>query len=378
MFRSFSDKKSPRKSFRLKPPFTRHAISILICAACMLCATLASFLYQHIVPDNHANVALFYILALVIIARWTVGYGYGIACTLFSVIAINYLFTYPYYKLNFTLTGYPITFLLMSGITLILCTMTSHMTIQSEMIAEREKRLAEAEMEKMRANLLRAISHDLRTPLTGIIGNSSLFLESQNDLSSTEQRTIMTNIYEDSNWLLNMVENLLSVTRIQGDSLSINTTEEPVEEVVGEALEKLKKRYPDAAIRVKIPEEFLMIPMDAVLIEQVTINLLENAIVHSGSILPIDFIVEDHPEHVSFIVRDYGKGLSEKKLQNLFETGTYNNSQSSDSRKGMGIGLSICKTIITAHHGTLSGRNHADGAEFCFTLPKVGVVASEK
>ena len=296
----------------------------------------------------------------------------------FSVIAINYLFTYPYYKINFTLTGYPITFLLMSGITLILCTMTSHMTIQSEMIAEREKRLAEAEMEKMRANLLRAISHDLRTPLTGIIGNSSLFLESQNDLSSTEQRTIMTNIYEDSNWLLNMVENLLSVTRIQGDSLSINTTEEPVEEVVGEALEKLEKRYPDAAIRVKIPEEFLMIPMDAVLIEQVTINLLENAIVHSGSILPIDFIVEDHPEHVSFIVRDYGKGLSEEKLQNLFETGTYNNSQSSDSRKGMGIGLSICKTIITAHHGTLSGRNHADGAEFCFTLPKVGAVASEK
>ena len=229
-----------------------------------------------------------------------------------------------------------------------------------------------------RTQMLAGVSHDLRTPLTGIIGNSSLFLESQNDLSSTEQRTIMTNIYEDSNWLLNMVENLLSVTRIQGDSLSINTTEEPVEEVVGEALEKLKKRYPDAAIRVKIPEEFLMIPMDAVLIEQVTINLLENAIVHSGSILPIDFIVEDHPEHVSFIVRDYGKGLSEEKLQNLFETGTYNNSQSSDSRKGMGIGLSICKTIITAHHGTLSGRNHADGAEFCFTLPKVGVVASEK
>ena len=80
---------------------------------------LPLFLYQHIVPDNHANVALFYILALVIIARWTVGYGYGIVCTLFSVIAINYLFTYPYYKLNFTLTGYPITFLLMSGIILI-------------------------------------------------------------------------------------------------------------------------------------------------------------------------------------------------------------------------------------------------------------------
>lgn len=369
---SQSDKNAPQKSFRLKPPHTRHAVSVLICAVCMLCATLASFLYQHIVPDNHANVALIYILALMIIARWTVGYGYGIACSLFSVIAINYLFTYPYYKINFTLTGYPITFLLMGGITLILCTMTSHMTIQSEMIAEREKQLAEAEMEKMRANLLRAISHDLRTPLTGIIGNSSLFLESQEDLSSAEQRKIMTNIYEDSNWLLNMVENLLSVTRIQGDSLSINTTEEPVEEVVAEALEKLRKRYPDAAIHVKIPDEFLMIPMDAVLIEQVTINLLENAIVHAESILPIDFIVEDHADHVSFIIRDYGKGLSEEKLQNLFDITSYSgsSSQSSDSRKGMGIGLSICKTIITAHHGTLSGKNHEDGAEFCFTLPK--------
>ncbi len=378
MFPSRSEKNTPRKSFRRKPPFTRHAASVFICIGCMLCATLASFLYQQIVPENSANVALFYILALVAIARWTVGYGYGIACTLFSVIAINYLFTYPYYKINFTLTGYPITFLLVGGITLILCTMTTHMTLQSEMIAEREKQLAEAEMEKMRANLLRAISHDLRTPLTGIIGNSSLFLESQADLSATEQRKIMTNIYEDSNWLLNMVENLLSVTRIQGDSLSINTTEEPVEEVVGESLEKLKKRYPDAAIRVKIPEEFLMIPMDAVLIEQVTINLLENAIVHSGSILPIDFIVEDHPDHVTFIIRDYGKGLSEEKLKNLFEMGTCNDSQSSDSRKGMGIGLSICKTIITAHHGTLSGRNHAEGAEFCFTLPKSGTDTVEK
>ena len=116
---------------------------------------------------------------------------------------------------------------------LVVSIMTSTLTTR---IKKQEQLRMESETEKMRATLLRAVSHDLRTPLTGIIGNSSLFLESQNDLSSTEQRTIMTNIYEDSNWLLNMVENLLSVTRFQGDSLSINTTEEPVEEVVGEAL----------------------------------------------------------------------------------------------------------------------------------------------
>ena len=331
------------------------------------CVTLIQFISGRI--DGVASMV--FLLAVFFVSMYTDGYWWGVAGSVISVLAVNFAFRTPYFAFNFTIPEN-----IFSGVVMLVVSfMTSTLTTR---IKKQEQLRMESETEKMRATLLRAVSHDLRTPLTGIIGNSSLFLESQNDLSSTEQRTIMTNIYEDSNWLLNMVENLLSVTRIQGDSLSINTTEEPVEEVVGEALEKLKKRYPDAAIRVRIPEEFLMIPMDAVLIEQVTINLLENAIVHSGSILPIDFIVEDHPEHVSFIVRDYGKGLSEEKLQNLFETGTYNNSRSSDSRKGMGIGLSICKTIITAHHGTLSGRNHADGAEFCFTLPKAEALASEK
>ena len=344
-------------------------------AAVMLLALFAAYamvmLTQAVMGRIEGVAMLIFMLAVFVTSMYTEGYAWGVAASLISVLAVNFAFLSPYFAFNFTLSEN-----LFSGLVmLVVSIMTSTLTTR---IKKQEQLRMESETEKMRATLLRAVSHDLRTPLTGIIGNSSLFLESQNDLSSTEQRTIMNNIYEDSNWLLNMVENLLSVTRIQGDSLSINTTEEPVEEVVGEALEKLKKRYPDAAIRVKIPEEFLMIPMDVVLIEQVTINLLENAIVHSGSILPIDFIVEDHPEHVSFIVRDYGKGLSEEKLQNLFETGIYNNSQSSDSRKGMGIGLSICQTIITAHHGTLSGRNHADGAEFCFTLPKAGASATEK
>ena len=343
----------------------------LVLAAVLCAAFLIVTGTQQITGRIDGVASMVFVLAVFLISIYTDGYAWGVVASLIGVLAVNFAFRSPYFAFNFTLPEN-----LFSGMAmLVVSIMTSTLTTR---IKKQEQLRMESETEKMRATLLRAVSHDLRTPLTGIIGNSSLFLESQNDLSSTEQRTIMTNIYEDSNWLLNMVENLLSVTRIQGDSLSINTTKEPVEEVVGEALEKLKKRYPDAAIRVKIPEEFLMIPMDAVLIEQVTINLLENAIVHSGSILPIDFIVEDHPEHVSFIVRDYGKGLSEEKLQNLFETGTYNNSRSSDSRKGMGIGLSICKTIITAHHGTLSGRNHADGAEFCFTLPKAGASATEK
>lgn len=196
----------------------------------LLWALLPDFLFCTIpvFPATLPNIALVYILALVLVARYTVGYAYGIVCSLFAVICVNYFFTYPYFELNFTLTGYPITFLGMLAITLLTSTTTSHLIRQASMIAEREKLLAEAEKEKMRANLLRAISHDLRTPLTGIIGNSSVYLENQNTLSEKEKTELISNIYNDSNWLLNMVENLLTVTRIKGDNLSIAVSEEGV------------------------------------------------------------------------------------------------------------------------------------------------------
>ncbi len=356
--------------FKKLPRHQQHIFSTVFSFFCMGVATGISFLYYYMVPENSANIALVYILALVIVSRFTIGYWYGIACCLFAVVCTNYLFTYPYFAINFTLTGYPITFIGMAAITLITSTLTSHLAAQAEILAEREKQLAEAEKEKMRANLLRAISHDLRTPLTGIIGNSSVFLENQNRLTEGEKTDIVSNIYNDSNWLLNMVENLLTVTRIKGDNLSIKSSEESVEEVVSEALQRLYKRYPNIEITAQVPEEFILVPMDAILIEQVTINLLENAIIHSGSTSPIKLLVENHPHHVSFIIRDYGVGLPNDMMNNLFDGRTNTTSGSSDAHKGMGIGLSICKTIITAHQGTLTGRNHDQGAEFIFTLPK--------
>lgn len=356
--------------FHRMTQFQRQVFNILFSVFCMGIATYIAFMFYYTVPENSANIALVYILSLVIVSRFTTGYGCGIVCCLFAVICINYLFTYPYFEINFTLTGYPITFIGMAGITLTTSTLTSHLAAQAKVIAEREKLLAEAEKEKMRANLLRAISHDLRTPLTGIIGNSSAFLENQKRLTENEKTDIVSNIYNDSNWLLNMVENLLTVTRIKGDNLAITTSEESIEEVVSEALQKLHKRYPNTVIQVQVPDDFLLIPMDAILIEQVTINLLENAVLHSKSTEPILLLVEDYPTNVSFTIRDYGIGLPEEMLSNPFDNTTYTPSGTSDAHRGMGIGLSICKTIITAHQGTLIGKNHQNGAEFIFTLPK--------
>lgn len=344
--------------------------NIIITCSGLAAATVSAFLFFHFVPENRGNISLIYILALVIIIRFTDGYLPGVISSVIAVVCVNFLFTYPYFELNFTLSGYPITFLEMFGVTLITSTMTTNMKQQARVIAEKDKLLSETEKEKMRANLLRAVSHDLRTPLTSIIGASSSYLENSTRLSENEKNTIVTHIQEDANWLLNMVENLLSVTRINNQSSKVKKTEESVEEIVSAAILRMKKRFPEAAVGVSVPDELIIIPMDAILIEQVLINLMENAIIHSRSIKPILCYVENHEECVSFHVKDFGIGIDEARLQNIFDGTSYIGNQESDSNKGMGIGLSICKTIITAHNGTINARNHGQGAEFYFTLPK--------
>ncbi|MEF9840855.1 MAG: ATP-binding protein, partial [Lachnospiraceae bacterium] len=185
-----------------------------------------------------------------------------------------------------------------------------------------------------------------------------------------EKQELVQHIHEDSNWLLNMVENLLSITRIHNESTSVTKSLEPVEEVLAEAVYRLRKRIPDANITVDIPDELLMIPMDAILIEQVLINLLENAVVHSKSKKPIECSVKSSREYVYFHIRDYGVGIQPHMLHTIFDFSATAAGNGTDSAKGMGIGLSICKTIVLVHGGTIEAKNHEDGAEFIFTLPK--------
>jgi len=335
----------------------------------LVTATVISFLYDRMTGQT-INVIMFYTLALLVITRWTEGYLLGILASFVSVFCVNYMFTYPYWQLNFILDGYPITFICMLVVSILTSTATSHMKKQSRMIAEREKQLSEAEKEKMRANLLRAVSHDLRTPLTGILGASGSILENEGMLSEEEQIEMVRHIREDANWLLNMVENLLTVTRIRNDNASVNKSLEPVEEVMSEAVFRLKKRLPDAKIKVLLPEEFIMVPMDAILIEQVLMNLMENAIYHAGSTEPVECRVEVGEKEVTFFVKDQGIGIAEDKLDTIFDGTGQTENISSDGHKGMGIGLSICKAIITAHGGMIHAENHGHGAQFSFTIPR--------
>lgn len=241
--------------------------NIVVTSVFLLAATTCSALFLFI-GGNRTNVGIVFMLAVMLTARYTDGYVPGIVASVFGVICVNYVFTYPFMELDFTLDGYPVTFIAMLLISGITSTTTTHLKEQNHILMEAEK-------ETMRANLLRAVSHDLRTPLTGIIGASSAYLENRDHMTEDEKTVMVSNINEDANWLLNMVENLLSVTRIRDTETQVTKSSEPLEEVASEAVQRFHKRLPDATVHVTVPDEFIMVPMDATLIEQVIINLLE-------------------------------------------------------------------------------------------------------
>ncbi len=242
---------------------------------------------------------------------------------------------------------------------------------QNILTSERQQILFESEKERMRGNLLRAISHDLRTPLTGISGSvEAILAEDKSTLLPTEtKQKLLVGIKEDADWLIRMVENLLSITRINEETMKVAKHKEAVEEVVASAIQRIRKSYPTSEIKVSLPEEFVLVPMDSILIEQVLFNLMENAIRHSNCQSAIFVTVSLAENDAVFEVADQGQGLTSEQLKGLF-SGMSQQSTPVDSKNGMGIGLSIVKTIILAHDGTLNAGNQPQGgAFFTFTLP---------
>lgn len=352
-----------------------HRKDVFLCFGVFITATAISFFFKEIASDPSLNIAMLYTLGVFIITRYTDGYVYGILFSMMSVLSVNFFFTYPYQDFNFSIEGYQVTFFGMFVIGVITSAMSTRMKEAQRQLAKQEKELMEAQKEKMRANLLRAVSHDIRTPLTGIIGSSSSYLEMAGELTEQEKTDLIQHINDDANWLLNMVENLLSVTRINADADSTGATVtkslEPVDEVASAAVIQFKKRFPEAGVRVRVPDDFIMVMMDAMLIQQVIINILQNAWLHSGTTKPIELTIDDDANWVYFHIRDYGIGLDPSRLDEIFDGGGYKaRDVKPDGYKGMGIGLSICKTIVIAHGGQIRAINHDEGAEFCFWLPK--------
>lgn len=337
----------------------------LITAGILGAATGFCFLIQE-AAESDTHVPLLFVLAVLFISRFTDGYIYGIVASMIAVVGVNYVFTYPYFAIDFTITGYPVTFIAMLAVACSVSALTTQ-------IKKQEQIRLEAEKEKMRGNLLRAVSHDIRTPLTSIMGAASVVLENYGELSDEKRMDFLKDIREESQWLIQIVENLLSITRIgdNGGSASIDKQEEMVEEIVGSAVLKFRKRYPDVEVAVRLPEDPLLVPMDGILIEQVLVNLMENAVIHGGT-SRIDVTLSRQGGDAVFTVADNGRGIPLHLLNKLFD-GAARSDRSSDGKRSMGIGLSVCRTVVLAHGGTIRGENKKDGgACFTVTLPMKG------
>lgn len=330
----------------------------LITAVVLTCAALLCMLLR-LMDDGDIYVSMIFLLAVAVVSRKTDGYFFGIAASVIGVIGVNYAFTAPYLKFSLSVPGYPLAF----GSMLLVAITTSAMTTQ---IKRQEKQKYKAQVEEMRANLLRAVSHDLRTPLTSISGAASVLLEHP-EMSLERREILLREITDDSGWLVRMVENLLSITRINAEPADLHKDPEAPEEVISEAVRKFRKRFVQMPVEIHLPDDFVMVPMDPILIEQVLTNLMENVVYHGkcATKIRLNLTVEDG--QVVFEVADDGVGISKKRLEDIFE-GT--SASASDGSRGMGIGLSVCKAIILAHGGEISASNRQQGgAVFRFTLP---------
>lgn len=338
------------------PPAARRLRAVALTAAVLAAALAASLVLQRLNAD--AAIPMLFVLAVFLIALGTDGYLYGVAASLLSVLAVNFAFTAPYFTLSLSLPENIISALVM----LVVTVSTSTLTVTRR---RQEQIRSETARETMRANLLRAISHDLRTPLTTIYGSCSAIIENYDRLPKAQQIKLLGEVREEAEWLIRMVENLLSVTRIDGGQVQIVKTPTVLEELIDSVLIKFRKRYPGQAVAVRIPDEFVSIPMDAVLIEQVLINLLENAVQHAEGMRTLELQVACAGGRAVFTVADDGCGIPREKLGELFN----GRMDGADGHKNMGIGLSVCATIIKAHGGAITAENRPEGgAKFQFWL----------
>ena len=323
---------------------------------------------------SEANITMVYILGVLIISMITTHQIYSIVTSLISVVVFNYFFTVPRFTLHAYDRDYPITFVIMflaAFLTGSLAARLKKLAIENEKNAREKVEAAMlAEKEQMRANLLRAMSHDLRTPLTSISGNASNLLSNEACFSAETRKQLYMDIYDDAIWLINMVENLLSISKVEEGRLNLHFTTELLDEIVNEALSHIGRKKAEHQIIVKNNDEFILVNVDARLIMQVIINILDNAIKYTPKDSQIVISIEKRGTMAIIMIADDGPGVLEQDKQFVFDMFYSGAKNLTDSHRSLGLGLALCKSIINTHGGEIwLADNKPTGAIFGFSLP---------
>ena len=359
-------------------PFSRRTHSIIRdggrAAGILIAATLVGLLFSGLkIPE--ANIIAVYILGVLIISIITSSWMYSFLASVISVLAFNFLFTVPRFTLRAYDPSYPVTFGILFLVPLITGSLASRM---KEYARESAQAAMQIEKEQLRADLLRSISHDLRTPLTSISGNASNLLSNENEFSQETRMQIYGDIYDDSMWLIKLVENLLSVTRIEDGRMDLRMSAELMDEVIAEAMRHTDRNRAGRKIEVSSDEEFILGKMDARLIVQVVINLVDNAVKYTPEGAQIRIHTGKKDGMVVVSVSDTGPGIPDEQKSKVFEMFYTGTNRAADGRRSLGLGLGLCRSIIRAHGGEIwVSDNKPQGAVFTFTLPAEEVTLHE-
>ena len=333
--------------------FTLYIVTVI---ACMLLRSLDK-------TGDTSYVAMLFLTDVFLTAVLTDGYLFSILCAVLGVFSVDYIFTEPYWHISFTLAGFPLTFLVMMTISILAGALASR---AKQMEATQRQMIRE----KMRGNLLRGMGHDIRTPLTGIVGATDVLLKQDETLTPQQRRELLQSINEEAKWLMRVSENLLSITRIDGENAGVKKTPELVEEIIEGSVSKFLRHYQGIAVQVHLPEEPMLVPMDPLLMQQVLFNLMENAARHGKTVKQIDIFLYQEEDKAILEVADDGVGIAHSRLEHLFDGTLHPEEGREDARRDMGIGLSVCRTIVVAHGGSITASNQKNGgALFRIALP---------
>jgi two-component system sensor histidine kinase KdpD len=294
------------------------------------------------------------------------GLGPSLVAAGLSALCFDFFFIPPVFSFAPSDLKSVVTLLVMVIVAMVISGLAERARRQHQAAQAQELRI---ETERLRSSLLSAVSHDLRTPLATIFGAGTELLEQGADLSSVERGELIQAIVEEAARLDQLVTNLLEVARLEGGPIEIRKRAEPIDEVVEAALSRLRGRLGDRPVRSRVPEEIPMVPIDAVLIQQVLVNLLENALRYSSAGTPLEIEASRAADHVVVEVRDRGSGIQEQEAERLFER-FYRGHLQSGRDGGVGLGLTICRSIVRAHGGEIALLNRAQGGAIArFTLP---------
>jgi two-component system, OmpR family, sensor histidine kinase KdpD len=303
-----------------------------------------------------ADAVMVYLLGTVLVSL-RFGYGPSVLAAVLSVACFNFFFIPPYYTLAVADLRHVVTFVVMLTVALVIT------SLQKRALAAQRA----IESEQLRNALLSSVSHDLRTPLAVVTGAASTLIEG--NLGENDRKELTVSILEEAARLEQLVQNLLDMTRLESGALPVKKQWLPLEEVVGSALVRAERLIGARGVTTKLPDGITLVPVDSVLIEQVLLNLIDNAVKHTPAGAPIHVEAHVRDGSVEIEVADRGPGLSDEDAPKVFDKFH----RGSAKHAGAGLGLTICQGIVIAHGGRIwATRREGGGASFHFTLPLDG------